>query len=65
MIIFLEGHLQKGKEMIRIGQEQCKIGCRHCSALAGNMLYKGDTKQRCAILTLVFVYTEWETHLLS
>jgi hypothetical protein len=65
MIRFLEGHLQKGKEMIRIGQEQCKIGRHHCSALAGNMLYKGDTKQRCVILTLVSVYTKWETHPLS
>jgi hypothetical protein len=50
---FFEGHLQKWKEMVKTRQEKGKIGRRHCSALARNMLYKGETKQRCVILTLV------------
>jgi hypothetical protein len=37
--IFGEG-VQKGKEMVRIGEEHGKIGRRHCSALDGSMLFK-------------------------
>jgi hypothetical protein len=29
------------------------------------MLFKGHTKQKRVILTLVSLYTEWEMHLLS
>jgi hypothetical protein len=41
--------------MVRTGQEQGKIGRRHDSTLAGNALYKGDTKWRCVILMLVSI----------
>jgi hypothetical protein len=61
--IFRE-HLQKGKEMVRTGQEHNKITRRHRSTLAMNTLYKGDTKQIHVILILVSLYTEWETRLL-
>jgi hypothetical protein len=57
--------VQKGKEMVRIGQEQGNIRCHHCSALAGNAYYKGDTKWRPTILMLISLYMEWETHPLS
>jgi hypothetical protein len=50
--------IQKGKEMGRTWEEQCKIRRHHCSALAGSVFFKGDTKQRCAILTLVSLYTK-------
>jgi hypothetical protein len=60
---FLEWHLQKGKEIVGIEQEQSKIGRRHCFALAGNTLYKRETKQRCAILTLVlYIWNGWCVH---
>jgi hypothetical protein len=52
--------IQKGKEMVRTGEEQGKIGLCHCSILAGSTLLKGDTKQRRATLTLVSLCMEWE-----
>jgi hypothetical protein len=54
-------HVKKGKKW----SEQGKIGCRHYSTLAGNAHYKGGMKWRHAILMLVSLYAEWETHPLS
>jgi hypothetical protein len=62
--IFGEG-LQKETEMVRRGEEYGKIRHPHCSALAGSALFKGDTKWRHAIITLISLYVEWETHPLS
>jgi hypothetical protein len=56
---------RNGKNKVRIGQGHGKIGRHHCSTLARIMHYNGDMKQRHVILTLVFLYTEWETHPLS
>jgi hypothetical protein len=36
--------IQKGKEMVRTGEEQGKIGLCHYSILAGSTFLKGDTK---------------------
>jgi hypothetical protein len=55
------GDVEKGKEMVRTGEEQDKIGRHHYSSLAGRTLFKGDTKYRYVILTLVSLYTNWET----
>jgi hypothetical protein len=46
----------------RNGKNRARTRRHHCFVLVGIMHYKGDTKQRCAILTLVFLYTERETH---
>jgi hypothetical protein len=61
----LEGRIQKEKQMVRTGQQQGKIGHCYCSALAGISHYKEDIKWRCAILTIVSLYIEWETFSLS
>jgi hypothetical protein len=53
--------VQKGKEMVRTGEERDKIGRRYYSALAQSALFKGDTKQRRVILTLMSLYMEQET----
>jgi hypothetical protein len=48
--------VQKGKEMVRTGEELGKIGRWHYSTLAGSALHKGDTKWRCDIQTLISLY---------
>jgi hypothetical protein len=58
-------HTEPKAHLKQIGQEQDKIGCHHCSVVAGNMHYKGDTKRRCTILILISLYTEWEMRPLS
>jgi hypothetical protein len=56
----LEGHIPKGKEMVRTEQEQGKIGRCHRSALAWIMHYMGDTKWKHAMLMRISLYTERE-----
>jgi hypothetical protein len=51
--------------MVRIGQEQGKIGHHHYSTLAGNVLYKEDMKQKHTTLMLISLYTKWEMCTLS
>jgi hypothetical protein len=59
--IFGEG-VQKRKEMIRIGEEHGKIGRRHCSALAGSMLFKeGYEMKTCHSNTHLSIYKMGDT----